>query len=359
MKTMDAPNWQKGSSARYRSSLHKLCWHIKILRTITSFCQNRQKCIRSLCTLVTCTRRVLTACRKPNVVAICWTVPELSLNEYSNTAFPSCLPCTTNKLSSQLIHERRWFLSVYSHSSAGEEMLGLIGTRRFIANFFIIKPIRCTNFPNLLRHETRNSYMFRAVPLPIIRSLFTVNSALVCHTGLKTAFEQDSVPSWSCSKAVLKPVWHIPVPSEKWINSRWWAEELPETCRVSCRSKFGKLVYLVGFIIKKFVTMHGHMNVKKFFIANVHKSPPADPIPRQMKLFSILTSHFTKLYFSITFLIRLTLESVIFRIDITHWRWYTRIFTSGACSVSSPSHHHWFNNNGAKWHVRTMTHLTM
>jgi len=40
------------------------------------------------------------------------------------------------------------------------------------------------------------------------------------------------------------------------------AEELPETCRVSCRSKFGKLVHLVGFIIKKFVTMHGHMNVK-------------------------------------------------------------------------------------------------
>jgi hypothetical protein len=30
---------------------------------------------------------------------------------------------------------------------------------------------------------------------------------------------------------------------------------------VSCRSKFGKFVHLVGFIIKKFVTMHGHMNL--------------------------------------------------------------------------------------------------
>ena len=28
-------------------------------------------------------------------------------------------------------------------------------------------------------------------------------------------------------------------------------EELPETCRVSCRSKFRKLVHMVGFIIKK------------------------------------------------------------------------------------------------------------
>jgi hypothetical protein len=84
-------------------------------------------------------------------------------------------------------------------------------------------------------------YMFWAVPLPIIRSSFTVHSALV----------------------YVIQVWrHIPVPSVQWINSWWWAEELPKTCRVSCRSKFGKLVHLVGFIIKKFVTMHSHMNIK-------------------------------------------------------------------------------------------------
>jgi len=34
------------------------------------------------------------------------------------------------------------------------------------------------------------------------------------------------------------------------------------TCRVSWQNKFVKLVHLVIFIIKKFVTMHGHMNVK-------------------------------------------------------------------------------------------------
>ena len=73
------------------------------------------------------------------------------------------------------------------------------------------------------------------------------------RTGLKTAFEQDQDgKSWSCSKAVYKPVRHIPVPSVQWINSWWWTEELPETCRFSCRSKFGKLVHLVGFIIKKY-----------------------------------------------------------------------------------------------------------
>jgi hypothetical protein len=84
-----------------------------------------------------------------------------------------------------------------------------------VTNIFIIKPTSCINFPNLLRLETLHG------------------------------------TSWSCSKAVYRPVWHIPVPSVQWINSWWWAEELPETCRVSCRSKFGKLVHLVGFIIKK------------------------------------------------------------------------------------------------------------
>jgi hypothetical protein len=99
-------------------------------------------------------------------------------------------------------------------------------------------------------------YIFGTVPLPIIRSLFTVHSALVYVDSFRTG------PGWSCSKAVIKSAWPIPVPSVQWINSWWWAEELPETCKVSCRSKFGKLVHLACFIIKKFVALHRHMNVK-------------------------------------------------------------------------------------------------
>jgi hypothetical protein len=60
----------------------------------------------------------------------------------------------------------------------------------------------------------------------------------------------ELVPSWSCcSKAVYKPVWHIPLLSTV-KNSWWWAEELSETCRVSFQNKFEKLVHLVGFIIR-------------------------------------------------------------------------------------------------------------
>ena len=75
--------------------------------------------------------------------------------------------------------------------------------------------------------------MFRTVRLSIIRTLFT------------------AVPSWSCSKAVYKSVWHIPLLSVQWINSWWWTEELSETCRVSWQNKFVKLVHLVGFITNK------------------------------------------------------------------------------------------------------------
>jgi len=73
--------------------------------------------------------------------------------------------------------------------------------------------------------------------------------------SLYTRQEFSSRSICSCSKAVYKPVWHIPVPSAQWINSWLWAEELPETCRISCRSKFGKFVRLFGFIIKKLIVV--------------------------------------------------------------------------------------------------------
>ena len=42
--------------------------------------------------------------------------------------------------------------------------------------------------------------------------------------------------------------------------------KLYETCRFSRQNKFVKSVHLVGFIIKKFVMMHGHTNVIYIYI---------------------------------------------------------------------------------------------
>ena len=120
-----------------------------------------------------------------------------------------------------------------------------------VTNFFIIKPTRCTNFTNLFCHETLHVSDISSVHHEeFIRC--TLNNG-ICHT----AFEQDqdgtALPSWSCSKAVYKTVWHIPLLSVQWINSWWWTDELSETCRVSWQNKFVKLVHLVGFITKKCV----------------------------------------------------------------------------------------------------------
>jgi hypothetical protein len=65
--------------------------------------------------------------------------------------------------------------------------------------------------------------MFRTVRLSIIRSLFTVHSAMVY---------------------------------------------VMQVCRQLSSRTIVKLVHLVGFITKKFVTMDGHMNLKKKLICN-------------------------------------------------------------------------------------------
>ena len=105
-------------------------------------------------------------------------------------------------------------------------------------------------------------YMFRTVRPSIIGSLFTAHSAIVYAIQLSSRTRMELVPSWSHLKAVYKPVWHIPLLSVQWINSWWWTDELSETCRVLWQNKFVKLVHLVGFITKKFITIHGHMSVK-------------------------------------------------------------------------------------------------
>jgi hypothetical protein len=91
-------------------------------------------------------------------------------------------------------------------------------------------------------------YMFRTVPLSVIRSLFTVRSKMVYVIQV---YRQLSSRTKSCSKTVYKPVWHIPLLSVQWIKSWWWTDELSETCRVSRQNKFLKLVHLVGFVTKK------------------------------------------------------------------------------------------------------------
>jgi hypothetical protein len=124
-----------------------------------------------------------------------------------------------------------------------------------VTNLFTIKPTRCTNFANLFCHETLH---VRTVRLSIIRSLFTVHSAMACvirvcrqlssRTRMELLFHPGPAPK--LYDLYLRYI-RIPLLSVQWIDSWRWTEELSETCRVSWQNKFVNLVHLLGFITKK------------------------------------------------------------------------------------------------------------
>ena len=87
-------------------------------------------------------------------------------------------------------------------------------------------------------------YMFRIVRLSIIKSLFTVRSAMVYVIQVCRQLS-------SRTRMELRSI--LVLLSVQWTNSWWWTDELSETCRVSWENKFVKLVHLVGFITKKYV----------------------------------------------------------------------------------------------------------
>ena len=90
--------------------------------------------------------------------------------------------------------------------------------------------------------------MFRTVPLSIISSFFTVHSHAICHTVLLTACEQDQYGS--CSQAVSKHLWHIPLLCVQWKTPDDGQRNCPKHVDFHSKNKFVKLVHLFGFIIR-------------------------------------------------------------------------------------------------------------
>jgi hypothetical protein len=73
----------------------------------------------------------------------------------------------------------------------------------------MVKPTTCTNFTNLVCHETLHVSDSSSVHHQELIHCTLGNS--ICHRGtVHTAVEQDqdgtAGPFWSCSKAVYKPV---------------------------------------------------------------------------------------------------------------------------------------------------------
>jgi len=115
--------------------------------------------------------------------------------------------------------------------------------------FLIIKPTRCTNFSNLFLKW--NSTCLGQFPCPSPGIFYCTHSNGICHTGLLTAWEQDQDgTSWSCSQAVSKPVWHIPLFCLQWKSPDDGQRNSPKHVEFHSKNKFEKLVHLFGFIIR-------------------------------------------------------------------------------------------------------------
>ena len=114
--------------------------------------------------------------------------------------------------------------------------------------FLIIKK-KMTNFSNLFWKETLHVSDSSSVHH---KEFFTVHTAMVyvIKVFLSACKQDQDVPSRSCLQAVRKTCMAYTIVVCTVKNSWWWTEELSETCRVSFQNKSGKLVHLVGFIIR-------------------------------------------------------------------------------------------------------------
>jgi hypothetical protein len=97
-------------------------------------------------------------------------------------------------------------------------------------------------------------YMFRTVPLSIIRSfsLYTQQWYMLHRfsDSLRAGSEWNIVPSWCCLQAASIPVWHIPLLYVQWENPDDGQKNCPKHVEFHSKNKFEKLVHLVGFNIR-------------------------------------------------------------------------------------------------------------
>ena len=92
--------------------------------------------------------------------------------------------------------------------------------------------------------------MFRTVPLSIIRSFSLYTQQWYMSHNLRAGSGWNSVPSWSCSQAVSKPVWHIPLLCVQWKTPDDGQRNCPKHVEFCSKNKFEDLLHLVGFIIR-------------------------------------------------------------------------------------------------------------
>jgi len=80
-------------------------------------------------------------------------------------------------------------------------------------------------------------------------SILMTYTIAVCTVKISW-WRTDCFPSWSCSQAVSKPVWHIPLLCVQWKTPDDGQRNCPKHVEFHSKNKFQKLVHLFGFIIR-------------------------------------------------------------------------------------------------------------
>jgi len=117
--------------------------------------------------------------------------------------------------------------------------------------------------------------MFRTFPLSIVRSfsLYTQQWHMSCRSAdsLRAGsggnwFGTKPVPSWSCSQAVSRPVWHIPLLCVQWKTPDDGQRNCPK--HVEFYKKYYTSFYNTTFILYTLVYMSGPWHIYQciFFV---------------------------------------------------------------------------------------------
>jgi hypothetical protein len=105
------------------------------------------------------------------------------------------------------------------------------------------------------------------------QELFTVHSAMVYVIQVcRQLSSRITVPSWSCPKAVYKPVWHIPLLNVQWITSDDGQRIYPKHVEFHFQNKIWEISKSSWFYHKEICHDAGHMNVKKKFDLGIYFS---------------------------------------------------------------------------------------
>jgi len=111
----------------------------------------------------------------------------------------------------------------------------------------VLKPTRCTNFSNLFLEKI--PHVSDSSSVHHLELIHCTHSNGICQTACEQNQDGTAIPSWFCSQAVSKTLWHIPLLRVQWKIPDDGQRNCPKHVEFYSKNKFEKFVHLVWFFI--------------------------------------------------------------------------------------------------------------